>query len=259
MMSTVYKSDFVGRSNPLDEQEVRVDVAAAYRLAAHYKLDDLIYSHVTARVPGTTDQFFIAPHGLWFDEVTASSLAKVDLSGKVLDPGNQPDLPVSHFAALLHSSLYQARPDVNATLHMHTQAGLAVSMMECGLITTNHTGMHFHGHVAYHDYEGDFVRPDEGDRIRANLGSNNVLILRSHGLVTVGDTMAAAFNRMYYMEFLCRVQIDALSCQQKTITPPKEVMDSMVRSYQQRPCPVSGYEWPAFLRLLDKIDPSFRN
>ncbi|MGH7152926.1 MAG: class II aldolase/adducin family protein, partial [Acetobacteraceae bacterium] len=122
-MSTVYKADFAEPTAPLGEREVRTDVAAAYRLAAHYKLDDLIYSHVTARVPGTTDQFFIAPHGLWFDEVTASSLAKVDMSGRVIDAGDHHDLPVSHFAALLHSSLYKARPDVNATLHMHTQAG----------------------------------------------------------------------------------------------------------------------------------------
>lgn len=258
-MSTIYKVDFAERTTPLSETEVRIDVAAAYRLAAHYKLDDLIYSHVTARVPGTTDQFFIAPHGLWFDEVTASSLAKVDMSGRLIHPGDHPDLPVSHFAALLHSSLYKARPDANATLHMHTQAGLAVSTMECGLITTNHTGMHFHGQIAYHDYEGDFTRADEGDRIATNLGLNNVLILRSHGLVTLGDSMAAAFNRMYYVEFLCRVQIDALASRQKLIVPPRDVIDRMARSYQQRPCPVSGYEWPAFLRLLDRIDPSYRN
>jgi len=241
------------------QADVRTDLAAAYRLCAHYGLDDLIYSHVTARVPDTTDQFFIAPHGLWFSEVTGSSIARVDFAGNVLEPGSHPDLPISRFAVLLHSALYQARPEVNATLHMHTRAGLGVSMLEEGFMTENHVGMRFHGDVAYHDYEGDFRHRDEGERLAATLGAKNVLILRNHGLVTLGDTVGAAFSRMYYLEFLCRVQIDIRSMAQPLRAPAPQVMELMTTTWKNHAYPLSAYEWPAFLRLCDRLDPSFRD
>ncbi len=258
-MSKVFRVAFTDPTTAPAEQDVRVDVAAANRLCAYYKLDDLIYSHVTARVPGTTDQFFIAPHGLWFQEVTASSLAKVDFSGRVIEPSSHPDLPISRFAVLLHSALYRARPDVNATLHMHTQAGLGISMMENGLLTSNHVGMRFHGQVAYHDYEGDFRHEDEGERLGANLGNRDVMILRSHGLVTVGENMGAAFSRMYYLEFLCRVQMEVQATQQRLSGPTPPVLDLMRRTWDKHAYPLSAYEWPAFLRLADKLDPSYRS
>lgn len=241
------------------ESDVRTDLAAAYRLCAHYGLDDLIYSHVTARVPGTTDQFFIAPHGLWFSEVTASSLARVDFDGKVLEHGTHPDLPISRFAVLLHSALYQARPEVHSTIHMHTRAGLAVSMLEEGFLTANHTGMRFHGDVAHHEYEGDFRNRDEGERIKAVLGPKNVLILRNHGLVTLGETIGAAFSRMYYLEFLCRVQIDVRSMGQALRAPTAPVVELMTTTWKNHAYPLSAYEWPAFLRLADRLDPGFRD
>jgi ribulose-5-phosphate 4-epimerase/fuculose-1-phosphate aldolase len=241
------------------ETDVRTDLAAAYRLCAHYGLDDLIYSHVTARVPGTTDQFFIAPHGLWFNEVTASSIARVAFDGTVVEHGSHPDLPISRFAVLLHSALYQARPEVNATIHMHTRAGLAVSMLEEGFLTANHTGMRFHGDVAYHDYEGDFRNRDEGERITATLGRKNVMILRNHGLVTLGEDIGAAFSRMYYLEFLCRVQIDVRSMGQPLRPPTPRVIELMTTTWKNHAYPLSAYEWPAFLRLADRLDPGFRD
>jgi ribulose-5-phosphate 4-epimerase/fuculose-1-phosphate aldolase len=268
-MSRLYAKDFVERG-PLSVEEARIDCAAGHRLIAHFKLDDLIYSHITMRVPGTADQFFLAPHGLWFDEVTASSLKIVNFAGELIDEGSHPELPHSPFCASFHAPILKARPDLVATMHMHTQAGVAVSMLECGLLTTNHTAMHFHGGIAYHDYEGDFIRsddfaggikriPDEGARAAELLGDRNIMILRNHGLFTAGATMAACFNEMYYLEFLCRVQIDALATGEKIIQPPAELLDYMGEKYRRRDAPISGYEWPAMLRLLDRIDPSYRD
>lgn len=257
-MSKVFNPDFVERQGPLLDAERRIDVAAAYRLIGHYKLDDLIYSNASARtVEG--GQLVTGPHGLWSHEVTASSLVAVDFDGRLVAAGSHAKLVPSRFGALLHSSFYLARPDVQAVIHLHTAAGVAVSMLKCGLLTTNHTGMHFHGAVAYHDYEGDFVRLDERERLAASLGANHVMILRNHGLITVGDSMAAAFNRMYYLEFLCRAQLSAMATGQELVTPPEATIQDMVRTYNSRPTPVSGYEWPAFLRLLDGLDPSYRD
>ncbi|MGK7864892.1 class II aldolase/adducin family protein [Falsiroseomonas sp. E2-1-a4] len=246
-------------ATPAQEGDVRTDLAAAYRLCAHYGLDDLIYSHVTARAPGTTDQFLIAPHGLWFHEVTASSLARVDFDGNVVEHGSHPELPISRFAVLLHSALYRARPEVQSSIHMHTRAGLAVSMLEEGFLTANHTGMRFHGDVAYHDYEGDFRDRDEGERLTAALGPKNVLVLRNHGLVTLGETVGAAFSRMYYLEFLCRVQIDVRSMGQVLRPPTAQVTDLMTTTWKNHAYPLSAHEWPAFLRLADHLDPGFRS
>ncbi len=267
-MSRLYAKDFVA-PGPLTLEQARIDCAAAHRLIAHFGLDDLIYSHITMRVPGTEDQFLLAPHGLWFWEVTASSLKTMNFAGEVIDAGSMPGLPHSPFCAAFHAPILQARPDLMATMHMHTRAGTAVSMMECGLIPGNHTAMHFHGGIAYHDYEGDFLRsddfgtikriPNEGERAAQILGDKNTMILRNHGLFTAGTTMAGCFNSMYYLEFLCRVQVDALAGGQKLSEPSQELLDYMGEKYRRREVPISGYEWPAMLRLLDKLDPSYRD
>lgn len=259
-MSRVYKANFVDRADAVDEAELRIYLAAAYRLAARYKLDDLIYSNITARLPGTEGWFLIAPHGLMFDEITASSLAKVDYDGNVIAPGSMPDLPVSRFGCLLHGGLFAARPDINCSMHMHTQAGVAVSILECGLLATNHLHYVLIGErLAYHDYEGDFSRFDERERLVQHLGQDSVMILRNHGLVTVGSTVAAAFHRMFYLEFLCRVQLDAMSTGRALTIPDEEVRRRTAQVFESQPTPISGYEWSALLRVLDRTDPSFRD
>jgi ribulose-5-phosphate 4-epimerase/fuculose-1-phosphate aldolase len=238
------------------EREVRVELAACYRLIAHFGMDDLVYTHISARVPGT-DHFLINPYGLMFHEITASSLVKIDHDGNVVEPT---EYPVNQAGFVIHSAVHAARHDVNCVLHTHTRAGVAVSCLEDGLLPLNQFSLFFYGRVAYHDYEGIALDVDERERLVRDLGDKPVMILRNHGLLTAGRNVPEAFQLMYYLEQSCRVQLDAMSSGGKIVRPSKEACERTAAQVGKMRVerPVSR-EWPGLLRLLDAKDPSYRN
>jgi ribulose-5-phosphate 4-epimerase/fuculose-1-phosphate aldolase len=239
------------------EWKARVDLAAAYRLTAHFGMSDLIYNHITTRVPGSHHEFLINPYGMMYEEITASSLIRIDLDGNVLFNAD-PAFIVNQAGYVIHGAIHAARPDVDCVIHTHTRAGMAVSALECGLLPIAQTSMRF-GNVAYHEYEGVAVDLDERARIVADLGTADVMILRNHGLLTTGPSVAEAFNAMYWLEMACRTQLDALACNTPLHLPPSDIVAKTNHLYQphvRRPFGVM--EWPAMLRLLDRRDSSYR-
>jgi ribulose-5-phosphate 4-epimerase/fuculose-1-phosphate aldolase len=237
------------------EREMRVHLAACYRLIKHFGMDDLVFTHITARVPGKPDQFLINPYGLMYDEITSSNLVKIDHEGNLVEPTPH---PVNKAGFIIHSAIHMGRPDVNVVLHTHTRAGIAVSCTEEGLLPLNQFALQFYQRVAYHDYEGVATDEDERDRLIADLGERNVLILRSHGLLTCGQTAAQAFSLMYNLEQSCRIQVDVKALGGKTIVPPAEVREKTAAQFGDGPT-AGQREWPALIRMLDRIDPSYRN
>ena len=205
-----------------EEWAVRVDLAACYRLVVRYGWEDLVFTHITMRVPGADDQFLINPYGMFFDEITASSLVKVDLDGKQLD--DQP-FPVNRAGFVIHSAIHAARHDARCVLHTHTVSGIAVSTQRAGLLPISQHSMSVLPSLGYHDFEGVATRDDEKPRLVADLGDNVHLILRNHGLLTVGETVADAFMAMYYLEASCAIQVRAQSGGGELIPVPKEVLD----------------------------------
>jgi ribulose-5-phosphate 4-epimerase/fuculose-1-phosphate aldolase len=241
------------------EWATRVDLAAAYRLADAYGMSDMTYTHISARVPGESGRFLIIAHGMLFDEVTASSLLKVDVDGRVIA---QPDerYTLQQAAFVIHSAIYRARPDVNAAMHTHTVAGMAVASLKCGLLPITQTAHRFFGRVSYHDFTGP--ERDAGERretLAAHLGSNNCAILRNHGLLTVGPTVAEAFNYMYGLERSCQAQVAAMACNTELNHLPDEVVERSTAMYAPESIRRYGLlEWPALLRRLDRLDSSYR-
>ena len=255
-------------SNPIacDEQEwqARVDLAACYRLIDHFGWTDLIYNHISARVPGDREHFLINPFGLLYEEITASSLIKVDIDGNVVSRAH-PEHTVNRAGYVIHSAIHRARPDVQCVLHTHTIAGMAVSSLACGLLPLTLSGMRFQD-LGYHDLEGVVVDLDEQQRLAHNLGDREGLILRNHGLLVVGATVAQAFGRIDRLERACQVQLQALACNTPLNLPPAHVIDKTRQQLRRSPTPDAqgrtvehgAREWPALLRLLDRRDPSFR-
>jgi ribulose-5-phosphate 4-epimerase/fuculose-1-phosphate aldolase len=232
-----------------EEWQLRVDLAACYRLVALYGWSDLVFTHISARVPGPEHHFLINPYGLMFDEITASSLIKVDQQcNKVLES----PYPVNPAGFVIHSAVHAAREDVQCVLHTHTRAGIAVSAMQCGLLPLSQTSIRFVGHIGYHDYEGPAVDLDERERIVSDLGPHDALIMRNHGLLTCGPTVQQAFNTMYQLEQSCRSQVDSMAARTELTMPGENVLAHTAHLYQpgtRRPYGV--LEWPAMLRLLD--------
>ncbi|WP_448118795.1 class II aldolase/adducin family protein [Pseudomonas serbica] len=240
------------------EWDARVELAAAYRLIAHYGMSDMIYNHITSAVPGSHDEFLINPFGLLYEEINASCLIKINLAGETLFNPN-PIYGINPAGYVIHSAIHGAREDVGCVIHTHTRAGVALSALECGLLPLTQTSMRF-GNVTYHDYEGVAVDLDERERLVADLGDSNVMILRNHGLLTAGPTVPEAFNTMYWLEMACRIQLDALACNTKLILPEDAVAKKTAHLFEphvRRPYGIM--EWPAMLRLLDRRDPSFRD
>jgi ribulose-5-phosphate 4-epimerase/fuculose-1-phosphate aldolase len=242
-----------------EEWAVRVDLAAAYRLVSRYGWEDLVFTHISARVPGTEDQFLINPYGLFFDEITASSLVKIDQKGQKLE-----DSPFSVNAAgfIIHSAIHAARHDAKCVLHTHTPSGVAVAAQRAGLLPISQHSLFVLNSLGYHDFEGPALDEDEKPRLVADLGDARCLILRNHGLLTVGETVADAFVNMYYLEASCAIQVRAQSGGGELIPVPKEVMDRGYASAAQAQRRVGGQGqlvWPGLLRRLDRTDPSFRN
>ena len=239
-----------------EEWQLRVDLAAGYRLVAAYGMSDLVYTHISARIPGPEHHFLINPYGMMFDEITASSLVKVDQSCNKL---SESAFPVNPAGFTIHSAIHQARENAGCVLHTHTRAGIAVSAQKCGVLPISQQSTFVLSSLAYHDYEGVALRDEEKPRLQADLGSCNFLMLRNHGLLTVGRTVADAFMSMYTFENTCRIQVDALAGgQELTMVDPRilQGMSEVTRSVTVGMG--SGLAWPALLRKLDRMDPGYK-
>ncbi|HEY9647581.1 MAG TPA: class II aldolase/adducin family protein [Chroococcidiopsis sp.] len=238
----------------LTEAELRVQLAAAYRLVARFGMSDLIYTHISVRLPGDEPTFLINPFGLMFHEITASSLVKIDVDGNILEDNGYPVNPAGF---VIHSAIHMARHEVGCVMHTHSRYGMAVSMLECGLLPVSQFSLQFHNRVAYHHYEGLALDLGERDRLIADLGDKPVMILHNHGLLTAGATVPEAFYLLYYLEKSCEVQITAQSAGVPLIYPSEAVCDRTVQQYGWNN--VGELEWAALTRLLDREDPSYRD
>ena len=234
-----------------EEWQMRVDLAAAYQLAAIFKWTDLIYTHFSARVPGTED-FLINPYGLMFDEITASNLVRIDEAGKVVD--DPLDLGYNEAGFVIHGCVHAARPEVNCVIHTHTRAGVAVSAMKCGLLPISQHAMRVQRQCSYHDYEGIALNLSERERMAANLGkTSKVMILRNHGLLTLGETVREAFDLMYFLDCACQIQIDAMAGGMPNVLEMSESAASTATDQFDRPDRPSVHkDWPALLRMLER-------
>jgi ribulose-5-phosphate 4-epimerase/fuculose-1-phosphate aldolase len=252
-----YSTDFKSIRNDVSAQEwqARIDLAACYRLVDQYGMADLIYNHITARIPGT-EHLLINLYGLLYKEITASSLVKIDAEGNIVwKPDTDYGINVSGY--VIHGAIHKARPDVACVLHTHTRAGMAVSAMACGLLPLSQTSIRFVGHIGQHDYEGPAIDNDERERIVRDLGPHDALIMRNHGLLTCGATVQQAFNTMYQLELSCRSQVDAMAARAELTMPGENVLAHTAHLYQpgtRRPYGV--LEWPAMLRLLAATEQS---
>jgi len=237
-----------------EEWQARVDLAAAYRLVAHYGWDDLIFTHISARVPGPEHHFLINPYGLLFTEITASNLLKVDLDGNLVEPTPYFFNPAGF---TIHSAVHAAREDAKCVLHLHTLAGVAVSCQKQGLLPINQTAMLLNDQIAYHEYEGVALLLDERPRLVADLGAKNAMILRNHGTLTVGESVGEAFLAMYFLERACATQIAVLAAGSDLHWPAPEVQDVVRRQAGVGIAQVAKLAWDAQRRMLDAKDPSY--
>lgn len=240
-----------------DEWAVRVDLAACYRLAAHFRMTDLIYTHISARVPGLEHHFLINAFGLMWDEISASTLVKVTLDGEVVEDPTGSGINRAGF--VIHSAIHRARPEVNCVIHTHTQAGIAVSAQEHGLLPISQHAMRFWHGIAYHDYEGLALELDEQKRLVSDLGNHKAMILRNHGLLTCGESIYEAFDLMYYLERACQTQIAALGGGAKLRVPPPAVAEKVARQFKGLPYKAKKTEWKTLTRMLDRTDPSYKD
>src|SRR3954466_11453432 len=241
-----------------EEWQVRVDLAAAYQLAAIFKWTDLIYTHFSARVPGSED-FLINAYGLMFDEITASNLVKIDHHGKVLD--DPLDLGYNEAGFVIHGCMHEARPEINCVIHTHTRAGVGVAARKCGLLPISQPAMMVQQQVTYHDYEGIALDMDERSRMASDLGkSSKAMILRNHGLLTLGDSVRQAFELMYYLDAACQIQIDACAGgMENVLQMSKAAADMATKQFQREARPANEKDWPALLRMLDRRGIDYKN
>jgi ribulose-5-phosphate 4-epimerase/fuculose-1-phosphate aldolase len=239
-----------------EEWRTRVDLAAAYRLVALFKWDDLVFTHISARVPGRHDEFLINPYGLMFEEITASSLVRVGLEGQKLD---ESPFPVNPAGFTIHSAVHAARHDAQCVLHTHSLNGVAVSAQRGGVLPLSQQSIAVLSNLAYHDYEGLALRDDEKPRLVADLGEKNFLMLRNHGLLTLGATIADAFVAMYFFEAVCNIQIRAQAGGGELVHVDQRIIDGAAQAVQQ----VTGgrgpgaLAWPGLMRRLDRHLPGY--
>ncbi len=240
-----------------EEWEVRVDLAAAYQLAAIFRWTDLIYTHFSARVPGT-EHVLINPYGLMFDEITASNLVKIDLEGNVLDDATGMGMNEAGF--VIHGCVHLARPEINCVIHTHTRAGVGVSAQKCGLLPLSQHAMRVQAQVTYHDFEGIALEMDERERLARDLGpTSKAMILRNHGLLTLGDSVREAFELMYYLDCACQIQVDALAGGAENVLLMSEQAARTAAEQFERPGRPSVHkDWPALLRMLDRKGVDYR-
>jgi len=241
-----------------EEWKARVDLAACYRLVAHYEMSDMMANHISAAVPGEENAFLINAYGMMYEEITASSLIKIDVDGNILlkpDFGEL-DYGINKAGYVIHGAIHRARHDIACVIHTHTWAGMAISSLDCGLLPMTQTAMRFLK-IGYHDYEGVVLDKKEEASLTRDLGKNEALILRNHGLITVGRTIAEAFNWMHRLELTARSQLAAMATGAKLVQVPEDVQRETYLNYQpQTRRPYGIMEWPALLRMLDRVDPS---
>lgn len=242
------------------EHEVRCDLAAAFRLADRFGWSELVWNHITARVPGEGEQFLINPLGLRWDEITASRLVKVDIEGNVI--AGEGLVPKAGF--VIHSAIHGARPDVGCAMHIHSNDGVAVAALKDGLQPICMEALYFHNSLGYHGFEGVTMETDERTRIAASLGTNKALILRNHGLATVGASVGEAFTLMYWLQRACEIQMKVMASNAAWQPVPHEICELYTRQ-ENAPRDATEdftpgrHEWPALVRMLDRDDPTYRN
>ena len=238
-----------------DEWAIRVDLAAAYRMVASYGWDDLIFTHLSARIPGPEHHFLLNPYQLMFEEVTASSLIKVDVHGNPVEPTPFITNPAG---VTIHSAIHMAREDAQAVMHLHTPAGQAVAAHSGGLLPLTQTAMLVRGDLAFHDYEGVAVDLDERERLVANLGDKSAMILRNHGTLAVGKTIGECFVKLYFLERACQAQVMALSAGEDVNLPPQGSPEITAQQGAMGLTVAANLlAWPALKRKAYRLDPSF--
>jgi len=239
-----------------EEWQLRVDLAACYRLVALYGWSDLVFTHISARIPGPEHHFLINPYGLMFDEITASSLVKVDQQcNKIIES----PYPVNPAGFVIHSAVHAAREDIQCVLHTHTKAGIAVSAQKNGVLPISQQSTFVLASLAYHDYEGVAFRDDEKPRLQADMGSANFLMLRNHGLLTCGKTIADAFLSMYTFENTCQIQIAAQSGGGELTQVNPKIVEGVGQAMKVQTGGLGGqFVWPSLIRKLDRIDDSYK-
>ena len=241
------------------ERAIRVDLAAAYRLVALFGWDDIIFTHISARIPGPEHHFLINPYGFMFEEITASSLVKIDLEGKPV--GEQAHVRVNPAGFTIHSAIHEVREDAGCVIHLHTPDGTAVATSKEGLQPLNQTSQLVIGDLVYHDYEGVALDHAERPRLQKDLGTHNIMLLKNHGTLTVGRNCAEAFMRMYYLERACTMQVRTrILGTNDHQTDPKVVQKNIALSRDETMGNITNaLAWGALLRKLDRIDPRFRD
>jgi ribulose-5-phosphate 4-epimerase/fuculose-1-phosphate aldolase len=254
-MNALVRPDVRSRVSP-EEWALRVDLAACYRLVALYGWADLVFTHISARLPGTQDAFLINPYGALFEEITASSLVKVDAAGDKLD---DTPFPVNPAGFTIHSAVHAAREDVGCVLHTHTVNGIAVSAQRGGVLPLSQQSIFVLSSLGYHDYEGVALREDEKPRLVRDLGTNTFLMLRNHGLLTVGASIADAFLAMYLFETCCAIQLRAQGGGELVAVPAQIIATAQQQAAQVTKNLGGQLAWPALLRKLDRLSPDYRD
>lgn len=257
MVQALHAKDKVRAAVSAEEWQVRVDLAAAYRLVDHYGWTDMIFTHLSARVPGPEHHFLINPYGLMFDEVTASNLVKIDLEGNIIMSDGY-DVNPAGFC--IHGAIHMARDDARAVMHLHTDDGVAVATMAQGLMPITQTAMVIQDGIAYHEYEGVALDLGERERLVRDIGQKKLMILRNHGTLAVGNTVSECFLLLYTLERACSMQVRALAG--GALHKPSSAAIETSRRQGQMLLGAGGLDllaWPALLRLLDRKDPSFRH
>jgi ribulose-5-phosphate 4-epimerase/fuculose-1-phosphate aldolase len=241
-----------------EEWVTRVDLAACYRLVELFGFSDLVFNHITAKVPGEEHRYLINPYGLGYEEMTASNLVKIDLQGRLVEPSPYEINPAGF---VIHSAIHAAREDALCVLHTHSPAATAVACLPEGFVAMTQGGFQFHQRVAYHEYEGFALDDAEKKRLVADLGNLNVMLLRNHGAITIGRSIAEAFRRMYFLEQACKIQLEVLQSGRVPRLPAEGVAEHTARNWESGDAGIGTAEpreWQALLRRLDRLDSSYR-
>ena len=237
-----------------EEWKNRVNLSACYHLADHFNMSDIIWNHISSKTSSIKDTFLINNFGLRYDEVTASNLLEVDLEGNIISGKGV----IKYTGFIIHGAIHKARKDINCVMHTHSRAGLAISCLKDGLKPSIQDAAIFFNRVSYHDWQGMSTEDEECDIIAKNLGKNNVMILRNHGLLTCGKSVGEAFMLMYYLDRSCKNQIDIMSTNKELIYPSDDIMEFAARQYDDPRFQLGKFEWPALLRLLDNKNSIYR-
>jgi ribulose-5-phosphate 4-epimerase/fuculose-1-phosphate aldolase len=241
------------------EWQIRCDLAALYRLVAHHRWTDFVYTHISARLPGPEDHFLINQYGVLFDEMRASDLVKIDLHGNVVEQGDSSARRVNAAGFTIHSAIHMARQDLMCVVHTHTQAGIAVSAMKEGLLPLSQHAMKFYGRLAYHSYEGIALDLDERERLVRDLGQHKAMVLQNHGLLIGGTSIPEAFHMTYMLERACAAQVAALSCGREVLLLPAEVCAHTAEQFRRQEDDAHYvWMWESALRMIEEGRPDYR-